>query len=298
MGVCAAFSLVTIPICWFCITEEKAPAQPTGAFFAFLYDFAQHRVIYQVIAFRFFTHIFSNFSVTAASKIKSYWSNVEPLNDGIASMVSGLVTFLALWIVRKWGLHWSWRWIIVSCQIAVVFIDCFPTFFTIWDVYRSQWFWLGVPLIAEIPSSIGDIIAQLFVVEITEPGSEATIMGLMISINNLGAPFATVLYKWIDSYFDITTKAIVKDDHEVRSQVTYAYLIAYAFNLASILFVVWLPRQKAHVHELKRTGGKSKLLGTLTICYLAFSFVWVVVTNCLTLSASTDCLRIAGGTGC
>ncbi|KAF4319962.1 hypothetical protein BBO99_00004426 [Phytophthora kernoviae] len=280
------------------VMEEKAPAQPTGPFFAYLYDFIQYRVIYQVLAFRFFTRIFSNFSVTAESKIKSIWSNVEPLNDGIASMLSAFIGFLAVWVVRKWGLHWSWRWVIVVCQICVVVIDCFPTFFTIWDVYRSQWFWLGVPLLAEVPSSIGDLVSKLFVIEIAEPGSEATIMGLIISINNIGTPFSTVIYKSIDASFNIAAKDIRTDTHEVRLDVTYAYLIAYAFNLASIIFVFWLPRQKAHVHELKRSGGKSKVIGTLTIVYILFGFAWVVLTNCLTLSTSTSCLRIAGGSGC
>ncbi|KAG3099251.1 hypothetical protein PI124_g19875 [Phytophthora idaei] len=107
------------------------------------------------------------------------------------------------------------------------------------------------------------------------------------------------MYKSIDSHFNIATKDIKKDTHEVRMDVTYAYLIAYAFNLASIVFIYWLPRQKEYVHELKRTGGKSKLLGILTICYILFGFFfWVVLTNALTLSTSTSCLRIAGGSGC
>ncbi|KAL3661618.1 hypothetical protein V7S43_013377 [Phytophthora oleae] len=211
-----------------------------------------YRVIYQVIAFRFFSQIFSNFSVTAASKIKSLWANVEPLNDGIASMLSYLVTFLALWAVRKWGLHWNWRWVVVICQVVVIAIDCFPTFLTIWDVYRGQWFWLGVPLIAEVPTAIGELIAKLFVIEIAEPGSEATTMGLIISINNIGTSFSTVMYKSIDAQFKLTTAQVTKDNHEVRMHLTYAYLIAYAFNLASIAFVFWLPRQKEHAHELKR----------------------------------------------
>lgn len=123
-------------------------------------------------------------------------------------------------------------------------------------------------------------------------------MGLMITISALGTPFSIVLYKTVDSYFDIERKYIVKDDHHVRSQVTYAYLIACACNLLSVLFVVWLPRQKADVHALKARGGKSKLLGTLTVCYLVFAFCWIVMTNALSLSDSTSCLRIAGGSGC
>uniref|UniRef100_H3H6C5 Transmembrane protein n=1 Tax=Phytophthora ramorum TaxID=164328 RepID=H3H6C5_PHYRM len=298
MGICAAFSLVTIPLCWFCITEEKAPRKSMRKFLASMYDLVQHRVMYQVIAFRFFRQILSLFSVTASSPIQSTWAKVTPLNEGISEMISCLVTFISLWIVRRYGLHWSWKAVIVVCQFGVVFVDAFPTFFTIWDVYRSQWFWLGVPLLEEFPNSIGDFIATLFVVEVCDKGNEATVMGLMITVSALGTPFSTVLYKTVDSYFEIERKYIVKDDHHVRSQVSYAYLIAYAFNLLSVIFVVWLPRQKADVHALKAKGGKSKLLGTLTVCYLTFALFWIVMTNVLGLFDSTSCLRIAGGTGC
>ncbi|POM69312.1 Hypothetical protein PHPALM_14413 [Phytophthora palmivora] len=298
MGVCAAFSFVTIPLCWFCITEEKVPRKSMRKFLAYLYDLVQHRVLYQVIAFRFFRQILSLFSVTASSPIQSTWAKVTPLNEGISEMISCLVTFVSLWIVRRYGLHWSWKVVVVVCQFGVVFVDAFPTFFTIWNVYRSQWFWLGVPLLEEFPNSIGDFIATLFVVEVCDKGSEATIMGLMITISALGTPFSTVLYKTVDSYFEIERKYIVKDDHHVRSQVTYAYLIAYACNLISVIFVVWLPRQKAEVHALKAKGGKSKLLGTLTVCYLVFAFCWIIMTNVLSLFDSTSCLRIAGGSGC
>lgn len=298
MGVCAAFSFVTIPLCWFCVTEEKAQRKSIKSFIVYMYDLVQHRVMFQVIAFRFFRQILSLFSVTASSPIQSTWANVTPLNEGISEMISNLVTFASLWIVRRWGLHWSWRMVVIVCQIGVVFVDAFPTFFTIWDVYRSQWFWLGVPLLAEFPNSIGDFIATLFVVEVCDKGSEASIMGLMITISALGTPFSTVLYKSVDSYFDIERKYIVKDDHHVRSQVTYAYLIAYACNLLSLIFVVWLPRQKAEVHALKEKGGKNKWLGILTVCYLVFAFFWIIMTNVLSLFDSTSCLRIAGGTGC
>ncbi|RLN10869.1 hypothetical protein BBJ28_00019060 [Nothophytophthora sp. Chile5] len=298
MGICAAFSLVTIPLCWFCISEVKTQRKSMRKFLGYLFDLVQHRVMFQVIAFRFFRQILSLFSVTASSPIQSAWANVTPLNEGISEMISCLVTFISLWIVRRWGLHWSWRVVVVVCQFGVVFVDAFPTFFTIWNVYRSQWFWLGVPLLEEFPNSIGDFIATLFVVEVCDKGSEATTMGLMITISALGTPFSTVLYKSVDSYFEIERKYIVKDDHHVRSQVTYAYLIAYACNLISVIFVVWLPRQKAEVHELKAKGGKSKLLGTLTVCYLVFAFFWIVMTNVLSLFESTDCLRIAGGSGC
>lgn len=298
MWVCTAFAFVTIPLCWFCISEEKTERKSMRKFFGELLELMQHRVFYQIIAFRFFRQIFSLFRVTASTIIKSTYAKVEPLNDGIATMLSALVAVVSLCIIRRWGLHWSWQVVVVACQFVVVLLDAIPTLLTIWNVYRSQWFWLGMPLIEEFPTSIGDFIATLFVVEICEPGREATIMGLMVTITALGTPFATVLYKSVDSYFDIERRFVDKDDPYVHSQLTYAYLIAYALNIFSVVFVVWLPRQKAEARELKRAGQKNKLLGNLTVAYLIFAFAWTVMTNILSLFKSTRCMRIAGGSGC
>jgi hypothetical protein len=66
----------------------------------------------------------------------------------------------------------------------------------------------------------------------------------------------------------------------------------------SWVFLFLLPKQKAETQELVRKGGKSKLLGGLTVFYLMFSLVWSIMTNIMAIFDSTSCLIIAGGTGC
>jgi hypothetical protein len=298
MAICATFSAVVLPLAWFCMTEDKAPYTGFRDIFGYLYGFMQSQVMYQVVAYKFFRQVFSQVSVTANSAIQSDWAKVTPLNSGLADMVSYFIAFLSLYLVRRYGLNWSWRSMIVVCQFLVVIIDSVPTFLTIWNIVRSQWFWLGVPLLEGFPDTMGDFIANMFVNEITEVGREATIMGVIISLSALGTPFGTVITKSVGSYFDIERSYIKKDTHHVRMEVSYAYIIAYAFNLASCVFVVWLPRQKAEARELKRTGRRSQLMGTFTITYVVFAFCWTVMTNILSLWPSTKCLRIAGGTGC
>ncbi|KAG6618966.1 Transmembrane protein [Phytophthora cinnamomi] len=298
MWVCAAASLLTIPFSWFCIQEVKGErAQMSG--FKFLYNIFQERVIYRYAAYRFFYNVCSQITVTASSVIQSDWAKVEPLNSGIASMLTAILTMGGVYVIKKQGLHWNWRYIIMVCQICVVFIDAFPTLFTIWDVYRSQWFWLGVPLVAEVPAAAGDYVTQLFMIEIeNQKGFEATLLGLGVTTQSVGTPFATVITKSIDGYFDIGRTYIEQDNHYVRSQVTYTYIIAYAFNLLSVIFVFLLPKQKEEVHRMQREGRKSKFWGVLTISYLLFSLAWTLMTNILSLFESTSCLRIAGGSGC
>eukprot|EP00644_Phytophthora_capsici_P013774 jgi/Phyca11/120085/e_gw1.40.222.1 len=257
MWICAAASLLTIPFSWFCIQEVKGErAQMSG--FKFLYNIFQERLIYRYAAYRFFYNVFSQITVTASSVIQSDWAKVEPLNSGIASMLTAILTMGGV-----------------------------------------QWFWLGVPLVGEVPAAAGDYVTQLFMIEIeNQKGFEATLLGLGVTTQSVGTPFATVITKSIDGYFDIGRTFIEQDNHHVRSQVTYTYIIAYVFNLLSVVFVYWLPKQKDDVHRMQRENRKSKFWGILTISYLLFSLAWTLMTNILSLFESTSCLRIAGGSGC
>ncbi|KAG3211563.1 hypothetical protein PC129_g17460 [Phytophthora cactorum] len=91
MWICAAASLLTIPFSWCCIQEVKGErAQMSG--FKFLYNIFQERVIYRYAAYRFFYNVCSQITVTASSVIQSDWANVEPLNSGIASMLTAILT--------------------------------------------------------------------------------------------------------------------------------------------------------------------------------------------------------------
>ncbi|GMF57050.1 unnamed protein product [Phytophthora fragariaefolia] len=223
---------------------------------------------------------------------------VSPVNSSVASIIGLLVSAASMYLTKQFELNWNWRYMIAISQIAVIIIDAFPTFFTIWDVYRSQWFWLGVPLVENFPSAVGTIIATFAVLEIIEEGNEATVYGLITAVSTLASPFASVITKSIDGHFDVETEYIRLDNSYVRWQVTYTYLIAYAFKLGSLAFLVLLPKQKVETQELKRTGGKNKWIGIMTIIAVAFSLVWSVMTNLMTMFDSTSCLRIAGGTGC
>uniref|UniRef100_H3H8A7 Major facilitator superfamily associated domain-containing protein n=1 Tax=Phytophthora ramorum TaxID=164328 RepID=H3H8A7_PHYRM len=284
MGVCAAFSLVVMPFSWFCITEEKTQRRSARKYLYALYELIQQRVVYQI-----------RDGVKLGPK---YWVTVSPVNSSVASIIGLLASAGSLYLTKQFGLNWNWRYMIAISQIAVIVIDAFPTFFTIWDVYRSQWFWLGVPLVENFPSAVGTIVATFAVLEIIEEGNEATVYGLITAVSTLASPFASVITKSIDGHFDVETDYIRLDNSYVRWQVTYTYLIAYAFKLCSLVFLVLLPKQKVETQELKRTGGKNKWIGIGTIIVVAFSLVWSVMTNLMTMFDSTSCLRIAGGSGC
>ncbi|RLN51123.1 hypothetical protein BBJ29_009254 [Phytophthora kernoviae] len=269
MGICAGMSLIVAPFTWYCIQEEKVTSGPSKSVFTFIYELLQRRSIYRYIAFRFFYNVFALFSVTANSAIQSTWAGVEPVNDGIAAMLAAFITMIGTYMIKKYGLAWNWRHIIIFAQILVVALDIIPTMFTIWDVFRSQWFWLGVPLLENLPVAATDFVGALFMLEVDSEGFEATLFGLAVTSQRVGTPFATVLTKSVDGYLDIERDYIQMDDHH-----------------------------KDELHRMQQEGAKSKVTGIMTLSILIFALVWSLMTNILSLFDSTSCLRIAGGSGC
>ncbi|TMW56674.1 hypothetical protein Poli38472_006684 [Pythium oligandrum] len=299
MWFCTVVSLLTTISSWYNVTEEKVEKRLSfRTEMRKVYDLIHHRVVYQILLFQFFKNMFSYVSVTAAYPIQSTWIKVTPLSTNVASILSSFIGAASLSVVAKYGLGWSWRWIIVATEIGVIILDAIPTFLGVWDVYRNQWFWVGLPLIETIPSNIGFIVSTFCMVEIAEEGNEAIFYGLVVSVSSLASPFSTVITKNVDAHFDIDFPFLQVDDNHVRTEVTYAYLFSYASKLFSLVFLFLLPRQKAETQELKRRGEKSYLIGNATLVMVVFVFVWSIMTNLMSIFPSTACLKVAGGGGC
>ncbi|KAJ0396433.1 hypothetical protein P43SY_007758 [Pythium insidiosum] len=65
--------------------------------------------------------------------------------------------------------------------------------------------------------------------------------------------------------------------------------------LLSLGFLFMLPAQKEQTQELKRNGGKSKLMGIITVFYCLFALCWSIMTNIFAIFPETACLKVTGG---
>ncbi|RLN88614.1 hypothetical protein BBJ28_00025003 [Nothophytophthora sp. Chile5] len=298
MIIMAVLTAPVIPITWFFIKEEKKPRVEFKGYMEELWKLLQKRAVYQVIFFNFFQGMFSSISYTASSPIQSYMVGVTPINSTLSDIFGNLLFMAGIMATSRWGLQWNWRWMIVFTGVFVMVVDGITTFITIWDVFRSQWFWLGLPIAVQLPYGVGWMISNFVIVELSGIGNEGVVYGLITMVSNLSSPFATAMTLVIDRPFDLTTERIQADDHSIRMDITYAVIIMYAMTAFSWVFLVFLPRQKEETQELLRTGGSSKLFGGLTVAYVTFAFVWSLMTNIMAIYDSTSCLIIAGGNGC
>ncbi|KAH9178989.1 hypothetical protein AeNC1_017359, partial [Aphanomyces euteiches] len=134
-------------------------------------------------------------------------------------------------------------------------------------------------------------------VEIADVGNEGATYGLVTTVANLASPFASVIYKIIDSNFKLSQDDITTDSHEVRMDVTYSYIISYCCKLCSLLWLFMLPPQRGPMQELKRKGTKSKLAGALLIIVFLLCLAFSMTSSIMSIFPSTKCYRIVGGNG-
>ncbi|OQR92287.1 Folate-Biopterin Transporter (FBT) Family [Achlya hypogyna] len=296
-AICLAPCVLIVLSTVFVLVEHKSERTPFGVWVQNFWGLLQTRVMWQVTAFKFINAVFAAFSATPSSPISKTWAGVEPLNDSLSGVLGSLITAGIMVVVGKWGLAWNWRWLIAVSTIAIIGIDAFVVFFTVWDVYRNQWFFNGVALSENVPSSMRFIVATYSAVEIADVGNEGATYGLLTTVSNLASPFASVFYKYIDSFFNVSQADIARDDMHVRWEVTYCYLIAYAFKLAALVWLFLLPPQKQAIQDMKRTGGRSKLAGAILVAVFFIALAFSVTTNFMSIYPSTKCYRIAGGKG-
>jgi hypothetical protein len=298
MLVLAIFLLPILPLTWYFISEEKSAGVPLRKYLGDLWALLQTRVMYQVIAYQFFAGLLDKMVWVAADPVAAYWIRVTNLNDKLQAIASNAVFAVTLALTAKYGLHWNWRSMTAITMVAVVVLDAIVTMLGVWDVVRSQWFWLGVPVVEHIPSSINFIIGTYVIVELAGDGNEAAVYGLVSTVANLALPLASTISKNLNSCFAVTNTDIQTDSTHVRWAVTATIAISYAGKLLSLCLLPLLPPQKAQTQELLRTGGSSKWMGLLTLAYVLFALVWSILTNVLSIFPTTKCLRIAGGRGC
>ncbi|EGZ14481.1 hypothetical protein PHYSODRAFT_332867 [Phytophthora sojae] len=271
MIIVTVLTIPVFPMTWFFIKEEKVERANLKEYISSFWDLLCTRAVYQVIAYNFFSNIFADITYTGSSPIQDY-------------MVVGTALELAL--------------MIVVTGAVVIIVDCTVSMIVVWDVFRNQWFWLGPPIAVQLPYGVGWIISTFVTVELAGLSNEAAVYGLITTVTNVASPFASALTLVIDAPFNITNARVQEDDHSIRRDLTYTIIIMYAMTAFAWVFLFLLPKQKEDTQRLLRKGGKSKLIGGITVFYLCFAIVWSVMTNIMAIFESTACLVIAGGTGC
>lgn len=296
MLILACCVVPLVPITWLFMDEAPTPKRiPFKLYIQSFWELLQQRAVYQIVAYKFFSGVFNSFNIVSSSNIKLYWVHVTPFNNSIMAIVGQVFYATTLALTGTFGLHWNWRNIIIVTMVSAITIDALMTMLTVWDVVRNQWFWLGVPVLEYLPDGVRFMVATYCVVELAEEGYEGALYGLLTATTNLSTPFGRSMSKIINAQFKVWLQDIVADTQEVRRDVTITIWICYGMKLLSLCFLPLLPKQKEATRELRRSGGKSKAMGVVTIVYLVFALTWSTMINLMSMYETTKCWKITGG---
>lgn len=263
-----------------------------------MWRIAQSRAVWQVLAFELVAAFCLSFSSAAGVSVETNWAQVQPFQKAIAAVVTGLIYTAGLYVTKLYLLQVSWVQMFCVSTIWIVGVKLVYVGCTVYDVVRNQYFWLYMQALVSPASALRFLLFSFPIVEIAEPGFEGTTYGLVVTFHNMAIPLGVSAYKSIDSYFDISDDRIHADSRDVRSTVFTTYVIAWGMQLASLVSLFLLPRQRLEIQHLRFYGGHSRAAGVAVLVTLALVLLYSATTNVLSLFKSTQCLRIAGGRGC
>lgn len=295
MYLLAFTCIITIPITWAFIVEEKHQSMYFSLYIMELWENIQSPAFYNVVGFSFFYGIFGSVGYVAFDTMTSYWVGATSFSISLTIILGYVIFAGTLYVTGKYGLNWDWRFMIAITNIVSIGMDAVCTMLTTFDIIRRQWLWLGVKVLENVPIGIGFMIQSFVVVELAGEGCEGTIYGFITTVQNLGTPFATTIEKNINAPFSVWNDDILNDTPKARRDVAITIWISYIMKLFSLVFLLWLPRQKKEVLILKSSGKKSKFMGVITLMYTAFALLWSILANVLSMFEETKCWSITGG---
>ncbi|RLO07666.1 hypothetical protein DYB28_008596 [Aphanomyces astaci] len=279
--------------------DRKRRAIRFATYFAEVFQLIQQRAVLQVMGFNFMFNLFSSgITSLAGSYIQVYWAHVEPVNSSIATVLTYLLFSATLFAVGKWGTNWNWRFILIITTLSASAIDAIAQFLTIYNIVRSQWFYLGIPLTEYIPIGIQFVVGTFVIVEVAGDGNEGLTYGLLTTVSNLPSVFGTMVTNVYSTQLKVAKADIKTDTPDVRNDAAYSYLIVYATTVIACCWTLILPPQKAAVKELLRNGGRYPMAGAFMVTAIFVVLCISVTSILLSMFESTSCYLLAGGSGC
>ncbi|KAF0698704.1 Aste57867_10704 [Aphanomyces stellatus] len=280
------------------LVETPTPSVPFREYMQGLWDLLHLRVMWQTCAFRYISYFAVQFDATPRPIVQREWVHVTPLNNSIYAILGVSLNAITYYLCGRFGLHWNWRTSMVVTSVVAVAIDAGILFPTIWGAARgNQHLFLAISTAENVPKAAQFIISSYCTVELADLGNEGAVHGLITTIANLAWPVAAMLFKTVDAFFDTANATIKSDTTDARWQVTYCFIIAYAFKLGWLATLSLLPKQKAHLQLLKRRGRRDAYAGPVIVSLFLGLLCYQFVSNALSLFPSTWCWRMAGGKG-
>lgn len=223
----------------------------------------------------------------------------------LGTMMGNVLFLVGVWIFRKYLMNRNWRLTFVwtASLLATNGVFQLLVIYNAWGVAQSGWFYALGSNILYLIQGISQVLASLSVIEISPSGYEASIYEFLTSMQNSGITLNTNLQNILLPMFNLDgIAADYATDPAKRAENNRHLAIATGFtiglNLVGCLIFCWfLPKNKA---QCRKWFGQWHLpaLGAWNLIFGGGVLFFSLTVSILSAMPSTDCLEIAGGSGC
>ncbi|CAE8627311.1 unnamed protein product [Polarella glacialis] len=142
----------------------------------------------------FCTQILLNMNTPAGSWVGLQWAGVKMLQQQLSSMLGIWVSAVGLWLAKSFYLEASCRRVILVTCLSTTLLDVVPQLLTIFDIVCNQQFYLGEPILTQIPQAAMSLLFIFAVNELADQDTAGLASGILCTTGALGAPVGTRNY--------------------------------------------------------------------------------------------------------
>ncbi|CAE6952585.1 unnamed protein product [Symbiodinium sp. CCMP2592] len=246
-----------------------------------------------------------------AQNIIAFIAAPSTLQNSVGTFAGNAMFLIGVFLFRRYFMMRNWRMTFVWTAMILALNNCFQlmVIYNAWGIGQDGWFYAFGSNILMVIQGIAQVLSSLAVVEISPAGYEASVYEFLTSIHNAGITLNSNLQNLFVPIFHLngiaqayfpTPSDPSPPQSEFNTDMARATYFTMIVNLAGALTFCWfLPKQKEQCRKWAEDPvWRRPAVGTVNVVLGGGVLLFSIVVSLLSAFPSTNCLKIAGGSGC
>lgn len=273
--------------------------------FATLWDMLKTKVMCCLILFGIFNTAVASLS-NPGMNIIAYIAAPSTFQASVGSFAGNVLFLCGVWLFRSHFMNRNWRLTFIWTTLLLATNGGFQllVIFNAWGIGQSGWFYALGSNILLIVQGISQVLASLSVMEISPAGYEASIYEFLTSMQNSGITLNTNFMNLLLPAFKLNGIANTYHSADVATRDEYNHRLAFSTyftictNIIGAILICWfLPKDKAQC-KARLTQWRMPQIGVFNLLFGGGVLFFSMTVSILSGLPATNCLQIAGGSGC
>jgi len=240
-----------------------------------------------------------------AQNVIAFIANPSTFQISVGTAFGNVLFLVGVWIFRTFLINRNWRLTFIMTSVLLATNGGFQllVIYNAWGIAQSGWFYAFGSNILLIIQGISQVLASLSVMEISPSGFEASVYEFLTSMQNSGISLNTNFQNIFLPIFSLNGiashyKNEPANQPEYNSRLAASTYFTIACNVIGSMVFCWcLPKDKA---QCKTWLGQwhYPLAGYWNLIFGGGVLFFSLTISILSALPATDCLQIAGGSGC